>query len=238
MAQRRRVVSPKIVQRRGAGSGLAVSALVLLLIAVAFAGGLLLGRAEADAAAEHARSLEERLVSEQDRLAALKQQITVLERAQQIDREANREAQQALGRAQDERLALEKEISFLKHVIREGGGGILEVQDFALAPGKEEREFRYSFTVTQLIQDFGFSEGKVEVKLAVKGNGEGRVLALSELEGSESGVHKMRFQHFQNIEGMIRLPEDLSAESLVVEIEPSTKKLVPVTETFAWAPRE
>ena len=174
-----------------------------------------------------------------DRLAAqvveLKQQSVVLERSQQIDREANRRASKQLMAAQDERLALEKEVSFLRRLIQEGGGGILQPKDFSLKEtGELTGEFGYSFTIRQLIQDFGESTGSVDIQIVGKRDGEDATLPLAKLEGSEPASHKMKFKHFQSFEGTIRVPDAFEPESFVVEIEPTTTKLIPVSETFPW----
>jgi hypothetical protein len=234
MRKRRRVVSPRIVQPGGGGWRLLLVVFVLAAIGAAFAGGLFLGREEAKAVIAGVAELEAERDALSEQLAELKQEAIVLERTRQIDLEANRTAQEELKKAQDERLKLEREVSFFRRLIQEGGGGILRVQEFKLSPADEARKFGYSFTVTQLIQDFGESEGKITLKLAAKRDGNTTTLPLSKLPGSEPTTHKMKFRHFQNFEGTIVLPDDLEPENLVIEINPSTKKLLPLTETFAW----
>ena len=108
------------------------------------------------------------------------------------------------------------------------------MQEFKLFPGDAAGKFGYRFTVTQLIQDFGQSAGNVTLKVAAKRDGKTTTLSLSKLPGSEPKTHKMKFQHFQNFEGILVLPEDVEPENLIIEIKPSTKKLLPLTETFAW----
>jgi hypothetical protein len=167
-------------------------------------------------------------------LAELRQQTIALERSRQIDAEASRTVQDELRKAQDERLALEKEVSFFRRLVQEGGGGILRVQDLKLSETNERKEFEYSFTVSQIIQDFGESRGTIVVKVAGKKNGKEATVPLSKLSGSEPQSHAMKFRHFQNFEGRITLPDDLEPENLIIEIKPSTGKLLPLTETFAW----
>ena len=238
MSRRRRVVSPRIVEPQGAGPLFVLTILVLVAVAGAFFAGILVAREGAAAINLRVQALEQVLERERqgfrERIAALTQEKIVLERTMEIDREANRTAQENLKAAQDERLALEKEVSFLKQLIQQGGGGILKVQDFKLVSADEPDEFGYSFTVTQLIRDFGESAGKVEIRLVGKRNGKEVTLALDKLPGSKPTAHKMRFKHFQNFEGRIKVPEGIDPENLVVEVKPSTKKLIPVAETFSW----
>jgi len=234
MSRRRRVVSPRIVEPQGAGLLFLLTVLVLTAIAGAFSAGVWVTREQAETVALSVKALEQERDDLRKRIAALTEETIVLKRTMEIDREANRTAQASLREAQDERLSLEKEVSFLKRLIQQGGGGILKVQDFKLVSADEPDEFGYSFTVSQLIREFGESAGKVEIRLVGKQDGKEVIRALDKLPGSEPTAHKMRFKHFQNFEGRIKVPKGIEPENLVVDVKPSTKKLIPVTETFAW----
>ena len=188
--------------------------------------------------------IESMRVTEQERdallaqVAELKQQRIVLERSQQIDREAYGAVSEELKEAQDERLAVEKEVSFLRRLTQDGGGGILQAKDFELIEVGDTGEFGYSFTIRQLIGDFGESVGDVEVKLVGKRDGEETTLPLGKLAGSKPKSHKMKLKHFQTFAGLVRVPDDFEPESLVVEIKPKTVGAVPGSETFPWTPEE
>jgi hypothetical protein len=233
MAKRRRVVRPRIVRPSGAGLRIFTLVVVLVALAAAFAAGAFVGYSESAALSAQIRGLEQTSAELEERILELRQQNAVLERGQQIDREANRTARDQLRESQERRLDLEKEISFLRRLIREGGGGILQVKDFSLEQ-TAEREFAYRFTVTQLVPDFGWSEGVVEIRLTGTEGEDERTLTLAQLEGSEPAEHRMRFRNFQNFEGQLKLPEALDAHSLVVEVKPKTDNLIPATETFPW----
>lgn len=234
MSHRRRFVPPRIVQPGGGGWRFVTVVLVIGALGVAFAGGVLLGREEAKAVAAGIQALGSERDAIAEQLAEAKRECAVLERTRQIDIEANRTAQDELRKAQDERLALVKEVSFFRRLIQEGGGGILRVQELNLVEADEPGEFIYSFTVSQLIQDFGESEGSIVLKVAGKRDVKQTTIPLSKLPGSEPTTHKMNFRHFQNFEGRIVLPDEFEPDNLVIEIKPSSKKLLPLTETFAW----
>lgn len=233
MANRRRVVRPRIVRPSGLGLRIFTLVVVLAALVAAFLGGAFLGYSESVALSAQIRGLEQAGAELEERVSELRQQNAMLERSQQIDREANRSAREQLRESQERRLELEKEVSFLRRLFREGGGGILQVKDFSLEQ-TAEREFAYRFTVTQLVPDFGWSEGSVEVRLVGREGEEERSLTLAQLEGSEPTEHRMRFQNFQSFEGQLRLPDALDAERLVVEVKPKTKNLIPASETFPW----
>jgi len=239
MTYDRRVVSPRIVPPPR--YGLRAFVVLLLLVATGFVAvaafyvGIQYERLAAAPLTERIISIEQERQALVAQVLELKQRTIVLERSQQIDREANRTASKQLKDAQDERLALDKEVSFLRRLFQEGGGGILRPKDFKLKETEEPGEFGYSFTVQQLIPDFGESAGDVDVKVVGKRDDKETTLSLAKLEGANPKSHKMKFKHFQSVEGVFRLPDDFEPENLVVEIKPTTVKLIPVSETFPWS---
>jgi hypothetical protein len=215
--------------------------LVLAVLALAsaiggaFVAGVRVERVASKALADNMEAVER----ERDALALqvteLKQQSIALERSHQIDHEATRALSEQLKAAQDERLALEKDVSFLRRLIQEGGGGILQAKDLKLRETGEPGEFGYSFTVSQLIQDFGESLGNIQIAVVGKRGDKETRLPVGKLVGSKPTSHKMKLKHFQSFEGYIRVPDDFEPEKLVVEIRPETAGLSPVSESFLWS---
>ena len=72
------------------------------------------------------------------------------------------------------------------------------------------------------------------MKVSGKRDGKEVTLSLDQLPGSEPQTHKMKFKHFQNFEGSIKIPDGLEPDHLIVEIKPSTKNLLPIAETLGW----
>jgi hypothetical protein len=235
----KRVVSPRITPPPNYGLRAILVLLALAAVGVAttaaFVAGTRFERQASEPMSARISALERERDALNDEVSDLKQRGIVLERTQQIDREAKRTAAEQLKEAQDERLAVEKEVSYLRRLIQEGGGGILQPKDFSLTETGKPGEFGYSFTIRQLIQDFGQSAGSVQIKVVGTRDGKETSFGLDELKGSEPTRHKMKFKHFQTFEGLMRLPDDFEPESLVIEIEPTTANLIPVTETFPWS---
>jgi hypothetical protein len=212
----------------------------LVLAAGAIAAAFLVGaRFERDASkplVERVQAIKQERDALMARVAELEQQNIVLDRSHQIDHEACRSLSEELKTAQDKRLGAEKEASLLRRLMQENGGGILEIKDLTLKKAAELGQFTYNFTVSQLVQDFGESDGDVRMEIIGKRNGKKTVLPLAELKGSKPPKHEMKLKHFQNFDGQIRLPDGFEPENLVVEIKPRTDGLVPVSETFPWHP--
>jgi hypothetical protein len=241
VTQGRSRVSPRI----SGASGRVLLRALLVLISLALVAGAIVGaffvgvRFERDASkplAERVQAIGQERDALMARVAELEQQNIVLDRSHQIDHEACRSLSDELKTAQDKRLGAEKEASLLRRLMQENGGGILEVKDLTLKETSEPGEFAYSFTVSQLVQDFGESDGDIRMEIIGKRNGKKTVLPLAKLKGSKPSKHEMKLKHFQNFEGLVRLPHGFEPESLVVEIKPRTDGLVPVSETFPWHP--
>ena len=222
-------------RRHGVWVGLALGAIVILLAAGAFWGGFVLGARSLGAGPFQALQDVQR---ERDtltaQLAELKQQGIACERNQQIEDERARSAQEQLKAAQDERLTLAKEIFSLKRLIRKGGRGVVAVQDLRLAAGDAEREFRYSFSVTQLIEDVGETAGTIDIKLSGTEGGKDKTLNLKDLKGSQPIQLSMAFDHTQTFEGHLVLPAGFEPQQLTIEIDPQGDKVIASAETFAW----
>lgn len=217
-------------------------ALYAVFLAVVFWYGFELGQARVTAAMGPELSVlrKERGAAMADvaalrsEVASLKQESAVLERSRQIERETSRSLQDQLKQAQDERLALIKEASYLKRLIQEGGKGVVRVHDLRLMPGQGPRSFRYSFTVTQLIQDFGESRGRVTVSVRGLQDGQETTVNLAKLAQAEPKELSMRFEHFQNFRGRFTLPEGFDPRLLTVTIDPEGDLLAGTSEGFPW----
>lgn len=236
MAKTWQVPSPRIILHPvwGWTSRLILGALLLVTITGAFLAGVHVTRDEAQNLAELAATLTRDNLLLEEQLDALRADKAALERTQRLDQDTMLAAQEGLKQEQEIRQALEKDLSALKRLIRQGGGGILRIQDFILTPTAEERLFAYSFTVRQLIPDYTESLAKVTIKLIGRRNHAPLELAVDPLPGSSPDGLKLKFKHFQQVEGKLKVPVDVEAEGVLIEIEPLSKMLIPTSESFPW----
>lgn len=217
-------------------------ALAAVLIAVAFATGFELGLTRGRSLAEPglAALLEERLSAASEladlrrEVSALRQEGSVLERSRQIERETNKALQAQLKDAQDQRLALVKEGTYLKRLISDGGRGAVRVHDLILRAGDSPRSVRYSFTVSQLIPDFGETKGRVSLRVAGTRSGKSEELDLAGLAGATPRTLSMEFDHFQSFHGELTLPDAFEPRLLTITITPEGDRLSGTSEAFPW----
>ena len=225
---------------------LCVKPWVLLIIIVGFglllAWGALTFYSSNDATAKRLKLLEQSLdarQAEMEAMAAERDELlsrnAALERASQIDREAVRKIRESLQEDQEERLSMEEELTFLRGMMADKESRTaLNIVSVALNRTDEERVVKYSFTVRKTLNDGETATGSIF--LAVDGEEEGKAhwYPLRELTDDNRESLRMKFNHFQDVEGTLKLPASFTPSHLVIEIKPTEKGLSPVKERFAW----
>jgi len=190
--------------------------------------------------------LQERITTQQQLIAeleteriALNERIAGLVRSSQIDQEAMRQVRGELSARHEERAKLDEELAFLRSMVsakdvREG----VQIQRFSLKQGGQDRVYRFSFTITQTMKNGDAATGWIF--FAVDGvNGEEPAwLPLREITEGNTEKVKMRFKHFQEVEGVIQLPEGFTPLKVIIEIKPSNKKLPELKRRFDWVVEE
>jgi hypothetical protein len=167
--------------------------------------------------------------------ATLRQRVAALERSSQIDRESVRRTRKLIEEYQSERLKLEEELTFLRGIISQAATkGGLSIHNFELAANGEEGVYRFRFTVSQVLKNFGVARGGISITLDGTKEGQESSLSLADVTKDKKESLSMRFKHFQNYEGVIRLPKDFKPTALTVEVKPTNKKLSPVSRRFKW----
>lgn len=238
-----RYSTPKIVQP---GSGLLPAWLIALLV-LALIGSILaylhFSQRVAGPAIEelqHKVSIQQRRIEElESERVALNERITGLTRASQIDQEAIRQVREELSSRQEERASMEEELAFLRSMVssKEDREGI-QVQRFKLHKGAPTGVYHYSFTLTQTIKNGDAAVGWIFFAVDGVSAGKPAWLPLREITEESTEKVKMRFKHFQDVEGEIRLPEGFKPLKVIIEVKPNNKKLPELKQRFDWVVEE
>jgi hypothetical protein len=180
----------------------------------------------------HQSKVIERLNRER---AELLQRIAKLERISQIDQESVSRVQVQLKNDQNERLKLEEELLFLRSIVStKASKGVLHLQRLRLQQGTRENSVFYAFTVSKVLKDPEYIEGAAYLSLNGKQGGAKRTLTLKDLPGDQQNSLKLRFKHFQNLEGELLLPDGFKPSGVTIEVKPAGKKFKPVKKSFKW----
>jgi len=178
----------------------------------------------------------ENLGSEREKL---QEEVAVLERTSQIDREAARILGEEMKSAQEARLKMEEELVFLRSIVsNKSGKKGLHIRDFRLQSSEKLRVFKYSFTVSQVLNYKEKIKGDLFITVAGKQDGKAASLTLVDLMEEGGKSLKVDFKHFQKFEGLLQLPEKFVANKMTIDVKPSKKKLPRLSETFKWSAGE
>ena len=213
-----------------------VGVVVVIALAV-FYGGFELGRASAGYGILN--STLERV--ELGRLArrlgekneALQRRVATAEIGQQIDQQAQSEAQRMIGELQAETARQQQELQFYRGLVgRQFGAGTLRVQELKIQP-VEGRRYRVLITLVQAAFRDRIASGTVT--FAVDGTRRGALiqLPLADLEPNKRRELPFSLRFFQQIEVPIELPDRFSPTSLQVEYRQG-RGTEPSRQTFAW----
>lgn len=164
----------------------------------------------------------------------LKEQITVVERAQAIDSESYRVVRNDLKQLQEEILELREEVEFYRGIVspteRQAG---LNIQTFKLQPAGEERLYHFELVMSQVLKNDRYVKGVVKMYLQGVQEGEPLTLNFSDITPNDSVDRDFRFRYFQRMEGDIRLPEGFSPRNVMVEMAPQGRKAI--SKSFHWS---
>lgn len=216
--------------------------LTLLLLALGLAGWgvFLLGQQAAGLDNGSLRAERDRLLAQLDEAESsnrrLSSRVAVLERAEQIDRQAYGEVERSLKQVQDEMLELKEEVAFYRGIVSpaETASG-LSVTRFSLFGMGEAGVYRFKLVLTQLRTNNRLVKGHARISIDGVLLGKQTRLSLKEVSGGTLDRLKLRFKYFQNIEGDIVLPEGFLPSRVIIEVMPTGKGWQPFKKSFDWS---
>jgi phage FluMu protein gp41 len=230
------VHTPRIVQpsaRRYLWWGVPLVALLALWTWQVFEFGRLQGGFDEQSSTDLRSRYLARIHQLEQEVEALQLDVASHQRASQIDRDAARRVQRELLALQTERSDLRRELALMRGLVASNNS--LRIKDVRLSAESDPGGYRYSFTVAQLKEQKDMTQGQILIKVAGEKGGKSQELSLKELTAGESTSLKMRFKHFQNVEGRLSLPKEFEPQSLIIEVKPKTKNAKPIEQSFDWA---
>jgi hypothetical protein len=165
---------------------------------------------------------------------ALRHRVAVAEVGQQVDRQAQTDAQRMMSDLQAETARQKQELQFYRGlVVRQYGSGTLRVQELSVHPAEEERRFRVLITLVQAATRDTIANGTVTFAVEGRQGEEMATLPLPEIELDKRRQFPFSLRFFQQIEVPIELPLDFEPERLHVEFQVGRNR-EPSRQTFDW----
>jgi hypothetical protein len=179
--------------------------------------------------------LQRQLKVIEDERIDLRQQLVKQERSSRLDQELVKAAKVQQKLLQEEHSSMEEELAFLRNIVstnKQKKG--LKIQVFHLDEDLEVGNYRYRFSVSQVLKDSTTVIGRIYLSVVGLQDGKKRVLKLEQLTKEKMASIKMRFRYFQEVDGILQLPEGFVADTLTLEIKPKNRGVAPLTESFEW----
>ncbi len=162
--------------------------------------------------------------------------LAILERSSQIDQQAALAVRSDLGQLEEELQAAREEVEFYRGIVAPGDVNPgLRIHRFALEPGLVSGEFHYELVLTQLKHNDRFISGTVDWKIVGTQAGEPTQLELAGVTDPGISQLKFRFRYFQDLAGIIQLPEGFLGDHVELTVRPEGKtQQAPVVQKFNW----
>lgn len=191
---------------------------------------------EAKAERKRLQQLNGEQIAENQRL---REQLAVLARSSEIEKEAYDQLKGTVAALQDEILELKEELAFYRGIVspRDGHEG-LKVQNFEVMPGLSAEQWHYKLVLTQVLKNDTVATGAVQMVLKGTQSGEPKTLSMAEVDGKGRKSLAFRFKYFQDFEGDFRLPEGFRPEQVAITVDPSGRGRERFEQTFDWPAEE
>jgi hypothetical protein len=164
----------------------------------------------------------------------LRHRVAVAEVGQQVDRQAQTDAQQMMSELQAETARQKQELQFYRGlVVRQYGSGALRVQELRVRAEDEERRYRVLITLVQAATRDTVANGTVTFAVEGKQGKEALTLPLSDIEIDKRKQFPFSLRFFQQIEVPVELPLDFRPERLHVEYRLG-RNPEPTKQSFDW----
>ena len=240
MSESRKPAEEYVVIRHRPGYRLRRTLILLAFSITAAVLGYMTGMAQGGfrfSMAEESRDrLEEQVEQLRDQNRAASQQLVNLDRGRTIDAQALNQARRTIVALETQIASLKADLTFYKNIMApsETSKG-LQVDRLAMQSARQEGAYNFKLVLTQVGDNKSYIAGVVAVNVIGIRNEEKEVIALRDLSEDidDLGV-RFRFRYFQDIEGLLQLPEGFEPLELQVVARAEGSKSSQAERTFGW----
>ena len=162
-------------------------------------------------------------------------QVAGLEKTVEVDRFALAEHQKMIFKLQTKVASLKLELAFYRDVLSsttpDRGP---HVRGFKLRDVGRDGRFQYRLVLTHVNKHDRATKGRVYVEIRGQDDGHKQRLNLAQVAEADSGDLAFNFKHFRRIEGVMRLPNNFSPETVHVAVYEDGQKKSSFNETYDW----
>jgi hypothetical protein len=212
--------------------GIAVAAICILGVF----GGYRLGNSKTGLDASYVASLEALKAANFEQISKLQGQVVAMGLNQDVDSQTAQELRLTIKSMRDEIAQRAEEVTFYKSLMApsELPRG-LQIADFEVQPTITNNQFTFHLLLTQVESRRDWIQGDID--LLIHGRDQ-QVLSLTEIAGADTYPLKFRFRYFQDLSGIIILPEDFEPASVEISARRRGASATDLAKSFAWRESE
>ena len=188
-------------------------------------------------AANGRQAYEDHIMTLDDEIVELNQEVALLKEHSDIDRMAYKEVEVSLTALQAKIQEQRDAIAFYRGIVspsdRNSG---LRVQDMKVTRGKAEREFNVRLVLVQVMKHDRKVSGDVHLSVEGIQNGVDTTYAFTQLLPEQAEKRwAFSFRYFQDFDRQLVLPDGFTPERVHVEVRSRTRSIASIEESFVWA---
>ncbi len=190
--------------------------------------------------AESARATEAHLRIEleelRNRMEELRRENTLLERSEQVEREARSRLRAVIEKREQRIAELEKELAFYRNLVSpsktEPG---LHIRQARLRPVEGmARVYAYEVVVSQVNESDTYVSGRIDWRIEGRRGGEPATAKLSDWITGDDADTAFRFKYFQRLSGRIQVPQGFEPTRVQLLVLPSGDRLEALEQSYSW----
>lgn len=161
------------------------------------------------------------------------EQVARLQAEQKVDREAYAQVEAQLAELQEQLIEQQEELAFYRGIVGGSGDDGLRIQDLALTRHAGGLRLRFTLLQVEKVQ----AEVRGEWQLRIDGLRAGRPASIDGadvLAAGDRGTSSFAFRYFEEVNADLLLPEDFTAQRLVIRVLPTTRGVQASVESFPW----
>lgn len=158
-------------------------------------------------------------------------QLSLAERQLQIERATHSNAMKEMALLQDEIMRLKEDVAFYQGIMSERSGGVIpQLQAVKISRTSRPKEFRYEIDLVQTGTQGKSIQGNL--LLTLQGAEQGKEVRRPVLmDGGEASM-RVNFKKFRRVEGVFLIPDEMHAQTLLVEFKEVGDTRPRLSQTF------
>lgn len=176
-------------------------------------------------------------IAMKSQIVEFEEQILMLERTAQVEKQTISNLQKDMIEQQDEIYHLKKELEFYQGIMTSTGESTgLKIQDLRIEETFQSRGYYFKLILTRISKSDKVIMGRLSMQFEGLQGGEPKTIDIRELILSDSPLLNFKFKNFKRLGGSFMLPEGFIAHRVLVQAYPDRKKKISAIErVFDWS---